>query len=152
MRSFLLLFFTCIALSSLAQVGNEWIDYNQAYYKIPVAKENIYKLNYADLQAAGFPVGGIDPKKIQLFHRGEEQAIFVEGEDDSDFGSSDYIEFYGQQNDGTLDAELYKPASLQPDRQYNLYSDTTSYFLTVGATNGKRIPFFDETNSGLPAE
>ena len=34
----------------------------------------------------------------------------MEGESDLQFDPSDFIEFYGQKNDGTLDAELYKPA------------------------------------------
>ena len=36
--------FFFLILKSFAQVGNEWIDFNQSYYKIPVAKEGIYKL------------------------------------------------------------------------------------------------------------
>ena len=154
MRPSLLVIFSFIfSLDSFAQIGNEWIDFNQSYYKIPVAKEGIYKLNYGDLQAAGFPVGGINPKKIQLFHRGIEQGIFVEGEDDLQFDPTDFIEFYGQKNDGTLDAELYKPATSQPHKYYNLYSDTTSYFLTIGTGDGKRIGIFYEDNTdNLPAE
>ena len=133
---------------SLAQVGNEWIDFSQSYFKIPVAKEGIYKLNYTDLQAAGFPVASVDPGKIQLFHRGIEQAIYIEGEGDSQFDPTDFIEFYGHKNDGTLDAELYKPASAQPHNLYNLYSDTTSYFLTISSFPGKRMTSFNETNTG----
>ncbi|HET6542291.1 MAG TPA: C25 family cysteine peptidase, partial [Chryseolinea sp.] len=149
MRSFFLLFFSLlVSLKSFAQVGNEWIDFNQTYYKIPVAKESIYKVSYSDLQAAGFPVDGIDPKRIQLFHRGIEQSIFVEGEDDLQLDPSDFIEFYGQRNDGTLDAALYKPSTVQPHKYYNLYSDTTNYFLTIGASPGKRISTFYEANTG----
>ena len=126
MRSFFLLFFfLVVSLKSFAQVGNEWIDFNQTYYKIPVAKESIYKISYGELQAAGFPVDRMDPKKIQLFHRGIEQAILIEGENDLQFDPSDFIEFYGQKNDGTLDAALYKPSTSQPHKYYNLYSDTT---------------------------
>ena len=149
MRSFFLLFFFfVVSLKSFAQVGNEWIDFNQSYYKIPVAKESFYKVSYSDLQASGFPVDGIDPKKIQLFHRGIEQSILVAGEDDQKLDPSDFIEFYGQKNDGTLDAALYKPTSSQPHKYYNLYNDTTSYFLTVGTSPGKRIATFDEANTG----
>ena len=112
-----------------------------------MAKEGIYKLGYNDLVAAGFPVSGTDPKKIQLFHRGTEQSIFIEGEDDLQFDPSDFIEFYGQKNDGTLDSELYKPSSAQPHKYYNLYNDTTSYFLTVAPINGKRINSYYEDNT-----
>lgn len=154
MRSFSLLAFYCFsALSSLAQVGNEWINFSQSYYKIPVGSDGIYRLTYNDLQAAGVPVGTIDPTKIQIFHRGVEQSILVTGEGDLAFNGTDFIEFYGQQNDGTLDAELYKPATAQPHRYYNLYSDTTCYFLTFGGINGKRMASFSESNTGgLPAQ
>ncbi|HEX6224927.1 MAG TPA: C25 family cysteine peptidase, partial [Chryseolinea sp.] len=154
MRSFFLLPFCLFAcLKSYAQVGNEWIDFDRTYYKISTAKESIYKVSYTDLQAVGFPVNGIDPTRIQLFHRGVEQAIFVSGENDLQFDPADFIEFFGQKNDGTLDGALYRPASSQPHKYYNLYSDTTSYFLTVGPAPGKRIATFNETNNGgLSAE
>lgn len=138
-------------LDSFGQVGNEWINYNQEYFKIPIAREGIYRVSYIDLQAAGFPVNSIDPRNIQLFHRGVEHAIYVEGQTDGQLDPPDFLEFYGQRNDGTLDAGLYKP-SAQPHKLYNLYSDTTSYFLTIGSTPGKRIPSFGEENSGIPAE
>ncbi len=151
--AFLVLFCFVLSFTCSAQSGNEWIDYNQTYFKIPVAKDGVYKLNYNDLQSAGFPVGAVDPKNIQLFHRGIEQRIFVEGESDSQFDPVDFVEFYGRRNDGTLDAELYKPATSQPHKFYNLYSDTTSYFLTVGTTLGKRITTFNEANTdNLPVE
>jgi hypothetical protein len=133
-------------LKAHAQMGNEWINFSQSYFKIPVAKNGIYKLSYLDLQAAGFPVAS-DPTKIQLFHRGVEQAIYVDGEADGQFNPIDFIEFYGQKNDGTLDAELYTPSTKQPHKYYNLYSDTTCYFLTIGSSGGKRMTNFFEPNS-----
>src|SRR5262245_54143734 len=129
MRTLFVIFFTVFAtISAFAQFGNEWIKFNQQYYKIPVAKDGIYRLTYTDLQNAGFPVGSADPRRIQIFHRGVEQRIWVEGEMDAAFNPSDYIEFYGKKNDGVSDAELYKPASAQPHQYHNLYTDTTAYF------------------------
>lgn len=134
---------------SSAQFSNEWVNFGQSYYKIPVAQTGIYKLTYADLQAAGVPLSGIDPRRINLFHRGKEQAIFVSGESDAVFDPSDYIEFYGRKNDGTLDTDLYKP-NAQPHTLYNLYSDTTAYFLTWNPLPvvGKRMSTFSQPNSG----
>ena len=106
----------------LAQYSNSWISFSQPYFKIPVTREGIYRLSYSDLQAAGFPVNN-DPRFIQLFHRGKEQLIYIKGQGDAVFNVSDYIEFYGQKNDGTLDSLLYKPSSLQPHKYYNLYSE-----------------------------
>ena len=121
--------------------GNEWINPTQEYFKIKTGSEGIYKLTYTQLSAAGFPVDAVDPRRIQLFHRGQEVAIYIEGEGDAVFDSSDFIEFYGQPNDGTLDSELYQPSSVQPHSYYNLYSDTTAYFLTYYqvSSSGKRM-------------
>jgi hypothetical protein len=132
-----------------AQIGNEWINTNQQYFKIPVGKDGLYRLTYSSLQTAGLPTS-TDPRTFQLFHRGVEHAIYVAGENDGQFNASDYLEFFGQQNDGVLDTELYSSPTNQPHKRYNLYSDTTSYFLTFGAAAGKRMSVFAEANSGLP--
>ncbi|HEY3402755.1 MAG TPA: C25 family cysteine peptidase [Ohtaekwangia sp.] len=148
--AFLGVFF--IASATFAQVGNEWINFSQSYFKIPIAKNGIYRLDYSALVAAGFPASSVDPVTIQIFHRGVEQAIHVEGEGDHIFDPADFIEFYGLRNDGTLDSLLYRPSSLQPHKYHNLYSDTTAYFLTYGAIAGKRMPLITENNSGQSAE
>lgn len=144
-----------ISFSSIGQYSNNWIDFNQTYYKIAVAKEGLYRLTYSDLLSANFPVNSINPGLIKLYHRGKEQAIFIQGELDGVFHPTDYIEFYGQRNDGTLDKNLYQPASAQPHPYYNLYSDTTAYFLTYSltASAGKRMENFSEVNVlNLPKE
>lgn len=145
------IFFIFCALAAAAQIGNEWIRYDRPYLKVPVARDGLYKVSYSDLLQAGFPTGR-DPVYLQLFHRGQQQAILVQGESDGIFNSSDYIEFYGRKNDGTLDSTLYDVSSHQPHRLYNLYSDTTSYFLTYGDEAGKRMTMFSAMPSGQTAE
>lgn len=138
-----------------AQYGNEWIQFNQEYYRIPVAQTGLYRVTYSDLQQSGFPVNTIDPRRLQLFHRGVEQSIYIEGEADAQFNTTDYIEFLGKKNDGVSDTDLYKPASAQPHTFHNLFSDTTVYFLTYSnlAVQGKRIQKTWEVNvSGIPQE
>lgn len=141
-----LIAYIAILICSLGYVyaqpyGNEWIDPTQEYYKIETGEDGIYRLTYANLNAVGFPVSSVDPRRIQLFHRGQEVAIYVEGEGDAVFDPTDYVEFYGQANDGTLDAELYQPSNAQPHAYYNLYSDTTAYYLTYYqiSSTGKRM-------------
>ena len=95
-----------------AQVGNEWINFNQSYFKIPAAKDGIYKLTYNDLQAAGFPVSTTDPSTIRLFHRGVEQAIYIEGEGDAQFNNTDFIEFYGRRNDTPIIISITIPPAI----------------------------------------
>jgi len=146
--------FGALQVIAQSQYGNEWIRPFQQYVKIPVAKDGIYRLTYNDLQAAGFAAS--DYTKIQLFHRGTEQAILINKvSGGSQLGAGDYIEFYGLKNTGVGDAELYKPASSQPHQYYNLYSDTASYFLTENTQGmaGKRMGQFSEVNvTNIPAE
>ncbi|MEJ7644112.1 MAG: C25 family cysteine peptidase [Chryseolinea sp.] len=133
--------FLLFTLPAFGQNGQEWIIYSQQYFKIPVATEGIFRLSGTALMAAGVPAG-TNPQNLQLFHRGMEQAILVNGQQDGTLDAVDYLEFYGKRNDGTLDAELYKPASAQPHGFYNLFSDTTAYFLTIGSIQGKRMQVF----------
>ncbi|HEY4655784.1 MAG TPA: hypothetical protein VIH22_14780, partial [Cyclobacteriaceae bacterium] len=132
-RSIFLLIFGTSWLISAGQPGNEWIKYDQEYFRIATAADAIYRLTYSDLQNAGFPVTATDPRALQVFHRGVEQDIHIKGEGDGVFDPGDYLEFYGRRNDGTLDAGLYSVPANQPHRYYNLYSDTTSFFLTFNA-------------------
>ncbi|MBS1506559.1 MAG: hypothetical protein JSS79_07940 [Bacteroidetes bacterium] len=142
-------------LTSLAQSSNSWINFNQSYYKIPVSRDGIYRLSYTDLQTAGFPVASVDPRFIQLFRRGKEQAIYIKGQGDGKFNTSDYLEFFGQKNDGTLDSSLYQQPSQQPHKYYNLYSDTSAYFLTFSSVppRGLRMDSVQFVNvNNQPAE
>lgn len=130
--------------------GNEWINYNQQYYKIPVTQKGVYQITYAQLQSAGVPLASVKPKYVQIFHRGQEQAIQISGASSETFASTDYVVFYGQGNDGTQDAQMYKDPTWLVNKYYNLYSDTTAYFLTwtTDGTLGKRMIETNETNTG----
>nr|MDQ3395089.1 C25 family cysteine peptidase [Bacteroidota bacterium] len=146
----------CLLQGLHAQVtGNEWIEFNQSYYKIQTTEDGIYRLTYDDLLGYGFPVNSVDPRRIQLFHKGQEQAILIAGQEDARIHPGDYIDFYGKRNDGSSDAELYVPASAQPHQYYSLFTDSTSYFLTwrLSNTAGKRMSSFTEANvNNLPAQ
>lgn len=147
------LIFVFVHFSANAQkpvFGNEWINYQQTYYKIPVAQKGLYRITFADLQKAGLPIATLDPKTLQLFHRGTEQSILVEGESDGKFDAADYIEFIGRGADGIADSALYRPASAQPHPYYNLYTDTTAFFLTarIDAQLGKRMARYTDLDAG----
>jgi hypothetical protein len=157
LRSLMLSALFLLSLQSVhaQRFGNEWINTNQSYYKIPIGEDGLYRIGYAELQTAGFPVDNVDPRRMQLFFRGQEQAILVQGQNDASFDPADFILFYGQRNDGTQDQALYVAPEAQGNPNYNLYSDTTAYFLTwaLGAVNGKRMTFFQENNiTNIPAE
>ena len=134
------------------QYGNEWINYDQDYYKIKTGTNGIHRLTYENLLAAGLPLTALDPRNFQLFHRGEEVSIHIQGEEDGVFNSNDYIDFFGSKNDGTQDKELYLRPTYQAHTYYNLFSDTTAYFLTPSSSLGKRMAFLDEPSTGLVPE
>lgn len=145
---FLGILFIFAAGPLFAQFGHEWIRYGQPYFKIPAGKPGIYRLSADALISAGFPAG-TDPEQLKLYHRGKEQSIIVEAGADGAFDAGDYIEFYGQRNDGTRDRELYRPQSLLPHAYHNLFSDTTAYFLTLEQTPGKRMQVFSQSPGAL---
>ncbi|SFE71408.1 putative type IX secretion system sortase PorU2 [Spirosoma endophyticum] len=124
-----------------------WINYAQTYYKIPIAQNGLYRITTTDFQQAGIPITQIDPTTVQLFHRGVEQAVYLEGEIDHQFDSTDFLEFYGRGNDGAQDSLLYKPHTAQPHTYYSLFNDTTAYFLTwrLDGKAGKRMKTYTDT-------
>ncbi|GGM76968.1 hypothetical protein GCM10010967_05680 [Dyadobacter beijingensis] len=110
-----------------APYTNEWIAYDQPYVKLKVSQKGIYKVPFSALPA-GFPVN--QPEKLQLWHRGTQVAILS--------AVNNEILFYGVPNDGSIDSLLYRPMSSRMNPYTSLYSDESSYFLTVGKTNGLR--------------
>jgi hypothetical protein len=121
-----------------AQYGNEWINYTQPYWKIPIAKDGLFRISYESLQQNGFPVGSVDPAFIQLFGRGKQLYIHVEGQEDGVLNSGDFIEFFGEKNDAWLDSLVYDNPQHVPNPEYSLFNDTIHYFLTIGNAPGLR--------------
>lgn len=113
------------SLQVLAQTPlNQWIDYGETYYKIKVAEDGLYRIDYDLLQSLNISARG---DEFQLYHEGKEVPIHVSNA--GVFGAGDYIEFYGEKNDGDLDRFLYEEELWQPQPRYNLFSDTAAYFL-----------------------
>lgn len=110
--------------------ANSWINYNQQYLKFKVVETGIYRISQATLLAAGVPLSNIDARNIQIFGRGEELPLYIEGEDDGTFDANDFIEFYAQRNDGWYDEAFYGSPENHPNPYYSLINDTIHYFLT----------------------
>lgn len=125
--SFLFLMFS--PLVSAQQVP--WYSYDQTYFKVPTAKDGIYRISSQTLQSSGINLTTLDPRSIRMFHRGKEVAIHIEGENDGRFDSGDFIDFFGLRNDGTLDRLLYTGFSTIPNPYFNTHSDTTAFFLAI---------------------
>ncbi|MBC7865272.1 MAG: hypothetical protein IAF38_20015 [Bacteroidia bacterium] len=132
--------------------GNEWINYSQKYLKIKLYKDGIYKIDSTSLANALSSIGvqlnglgGIDPRRFQVFIKGTEQYIHVQGELDGIFDGTDYIEFYGYKNDGSFDSSMYifdagvPPANCNiPNPYYSVVQDTLSAFLTWNSSVGNK--------------
>lgn len=150
-RFCLLVCFLSMPVLAQAQArGNEWIDYNQTYFKIKTGKDDIHRISHSALETAGMDLTSINPSNFRLYHRGEEVAVYVETGADATFDSGDYIEFYGRKNDGTQDTELFYRAADQIHKYHNLFSDTTSFFLTHSTRAGLRMESSNIDPAGLP--
>ena len=138
-------------VSSTTTYGNEWINYSQKYFKIKVDHNGIYRIDSLTLAKAGVPVNTINPGDYQLYFRGQEQYIYVRSNSPS-LGkvNGDYIEFFGQKNDGVLDSTIYSNIKFLPNPYYSLFNDTSTYYLTwVGhGSNRRMVPqLFSDTNN-----
>src|ERR1700722_7529245 len=115
----LVLGFCLTALSStiVAQpYGNEWINYSLKYYKIKVANDGIYRIDSLALAKSGINVAANNSNYYKIFYKGQEQYIYVNAQSSSYFSEvkGNYIEFYGQHNDASLDSLLYSSVPGDP--------------------------------------
>lgn len=121
-------------------------------YKIAVRETGVHKLTYTFLKdQLGIPIDNVDPRTIKVYGNGggmvpsfiqteriddlEENHIFVAGESDGNFGSGDYILFYGQGPDRWFfneEKEIF-------EMEKNIYDDANYYFIKIGPGNGARV-------------
>jgi len=127
--------------ASFPLTGTQWTPPNPAY-KIIVDKDGIIQLSYSALQAAGLPVGSLNPKSFRLYWMGQEIPILVDGESDNVFHSTDRILFYGR----NLDSLVYE--GVWPDSKY---TGENVYWLTYGGANGLRMTAKSSVGSGTAA-
>ncbi|MFD2202450.1 C25 family cysteine peptidase [Shivajiella indica] len=127
-------------LSDFAKAQTGWIDYTRPYYKIPTVEDGIHRITFASLSSAGINPNTLDPRNIRLYHRGEEVAIYIQGEQDGRFDTNDFIDFFGKRNDATLDFKLFNNPDHVGNIMYNHHNDTTAFFLTITqGIPGKRM-------------
>ncbi|NVO03934.1 MAG: hypothetical protein HXX09_14650, partial [Bacteroidetes bacterium] len=151
MKKFLLFLFLIGSSFNLfsQQFENNWINYSQKYYRIPISSNGVYRINYNTLVNAGVPVSTIDPRGFQIFYKGVEQYIFIHAvnpQDSNIFLPGHYIEFYAEKNTGWYDTALYHVPGSQINNEYSLFTDTASYYLTSnGGVHNLRM-FVNESN------
>ena len=100
--------------------------------KMEVAEDGLYRLTYTDLRDAGFPLDSLDPRDLRIQNRGREIPIYVAGEEDGVFDTTDYILFYGESVKGSR------------------YTERNVYWLTAGDSPGKRMAVRDGSPGGAP--
>lgn len=146
------IFFLLCSFSVNAQTyNNEWVDFNQVYYKFKVGSNGLYRINQPALASIG--LASVPAEQFQVWHNGTELALYT-SVPSGILGVSDFIEFYGTVNDGKADKSLYKYDSLQMWDKVSLYTDTAAYFLTVKNGSNKRYISTPNIIAGnvLPAE
>ena len=119
-----------LPIITFAQQANDWINYSQSYFKFPIVNDGVYRVTYQQLMNSGVNLTNIDPRNIQIFSKGKEQPIYIEGESDGTFDGNDFIELYCEHNDGWYDNELFSDSAHALNPYYSMFSDTAFYFLT----------------------
>lgn len=149
-RPILILFFSFFVQLISAQVTSSVLASGD-WYKFSVDTTGVFKIDKNLLQQIGVSTNDLNPKKIHIYGSGgsllpvlnsdfryddlQENAIYIEGENDGSFDNSDFILFYAK---GPHDWILDTTADTAKHRQ-NIYSDEAYYFITVSNVDGKRI-------------
>jgi len=123
------------------------------WYKIAVVKNGVFKIGYDFLKDLGMDIDNINPQSIKIYGNGgkmlpeinaefryddlKQNAIYIQGENDGIFNSSDFILFYGQ-SPNSIRLNSSKQLFYH---EINRFSDTTYYYITASNTNesSKRI-------------
>lgn len=151
-----------IAIISLYSIGisysqnYNWITPDKTYLKLFVAADGMYRISQSDFTQAGINTVIIDPRTVKLYYKGSEIPLYFEGEQDGSFDANDYIDFYGTRNYGGLTNTYlasFSPTALNyvTDEYFNLYSDTSVYWLGWDGANGLRYSTSNfSTNTPYP--
>ena len=147
---FLLLFVAFIQVAN-AQVTNSVLSSGD-WFKFSVDTTGVFRIDRNLLQEIGVSTNGLDPRKIRIYGNGgnllpvlnsdfrfedlQENAIYIEGESDGSFDSSDFILFYAV---GPHDWVVNTSNPNTTRHRQNIFSDESFYFITVSEENGKRI-------------
>ncbi len=135
-------FFLFLALticSAYSQNSNSWINYTQSYFKFPITSAGVYRID-ASILASRFNLNTTNPKNFQLFFGGKEQYLYIEGEQDNQLNTGDYIEFYLDPTQLRIDSGIYTNIKYLPNPYKNIFNDTVYAFLTLNnSTTNKRF-------------
>lgn len=117
--------------------GNEWIDFNKTYYKIPVAEDGLYRLTADDLTERGIALSEFAGREIAIFHNG--QSIPIHVSNDKTWNTDDFLLFHGEKNRSFLDQFMYEGGEdWLLNKDYSLINDTAAYFLVFDESQAIR--------------
>jgi hypothetical protein len=142
MKRILVLILFLIVYNGYTQNYN-WIQPNTPYLKLYVTDDGIYRINKIDFINSGINTNNIDPRTVKVYYKGSQIPIYFYGELDGVFNDTDYFDFFGQRNYGGSTIS-YKDSIgtnipyYATDEYYNLYSDTSVYWIGWGGNNGLR--------------
>ncbi|MBL7788180.1 MAG: hypothetical protein JNM36_19880 [Chitinophagales bacterium] len=144
-----MLIMSCIFTSTTsAQSTDAWIDFTKTYYKVKIHKTGLYRIPYTALTATTLSLTG---SHFRLYKNGQEIPIYVTT--DNTFSNNDYIEFFGEKNNGNFDTQLYIYPQWQPNPDRSLFTDSTTYFLTtIPDQPNKRYTTTNNNISNPPAK
>jgi len=134
MKRIIFLLLTAFSLSAGAQTyNNEWIDYSKTYYKFKVAVAGLYRISQPVLTSLG--IGDVNADHFQLWRNGQQVPVYtsVQG---AALGANDYIEFWGEMNDGKPDKALYREPDYQLNDKWSMQTDSAAFFLTINPSGG----------------
>jgi hypothetical protein len=144
------IFGTFLFAQSSVNYQNQWIDYSKTYYKFMIGPfgydivgapvpAGVVRIPQSTLAANG--LANITAGQFQLWHNGVQIPIYTSAQSGI-LSASDYIEFWGQINDGSLDQYLYPDSSYQFSKHWSLQTDSAAYYLTYSTSgvNARYVP------------
>ena len=131
--------------------NNEWINYSRTYYKFKVSVTGLYHINQPILASIG--LGSIPAEQFQLWRNGQQLPLYTSVQTGA-MSASDYIEFWGEMNDGKTDIDLYRLPDYQLNDKWSLETDTAAFFLTVNpaGNNLRLLPTANSLPTAIPVE
>lgn len=121
------------------------------WFRFAIDTTGVFRIDRSFLEQMGISLNGVNPRNIHIYGNGgrllpeannefryddlQENAIYIEGENDGVFNNDDFILFYGI---GPHSWEVNPVAETATHRQ-NIYSDKSYYFITINDTPGIRI-------------
>jgi hypothetical protein len=123
--------------------SNNWVNFNNTYYKFKIANSGFYRITKSQLNQIGFAT--VPGNQFTIYKNGIEIPIFTSA--DGQLGVTDYIEFYGTGADGSVDRAMYGSANIMANDNIGLLGDSATYFLTY---NGGVHPRIQVVSNNIP--